>query len=165
VTEEEIVLMSVTLIVFAGLGVLYMAMTNRRAMREMEHRERLAMIERGLIPSPEADPLGFEAATGASRLTGATARSERFRSAGITIIGLGLALMVLLSFTAGEPGVGIGVGGAFAILGFTLLFNSGQLGRSEVRPYRPPAPLPRPPMPADAPPPHVTPPPPPRPEL
>jgi hypothetical protein len=162
VTQEELVLMSVTLIVFAGMGVLYMAMSNRRAMREMEHRERLAMIERGLIPSPEADPLGFDAAT--SRLSGGPARSERFRSAGITIIGLGLALMVLLSFTAGAPGAGVGVGGAFAVLGFTLLFSSGHLGRSDVRGYRSPTPVRHSPVPADPPPPHVPPPPPPRPE-
>ena len=30
----------------------------------MEHRERLAMIERGLMPSPESDPGGFETAAG-----------------------------------------------------------------------------------------------------
>ena len=112
--EEEVILSVVMLIVFGGLGVLYLAMTNRRALREMEHRERLAMIQRGLIPSPEADPLAFEAATGGSY---DGRRSERWRSAGITIVGFGLALMMLLSFTAGEPGVGIGVGGAFAVLG------------------------------------------------
>ena len=28
----------------------------------MEHRERLAMIQRGLVPAPETDPLGFESA-------------------------------------------------------------------------------------------------------
>src|SRR5215471_8911772 len=28
--------------------------------REMEIRERIAMIERGLVPPPEADPAGFE---------------------------------------------------------------------------------------------------------
>ena len=27
-------------------------MSNRRAVREMEHRERLAMIQRGLVPAP-----------------------------------------------------------------------------------------------------------------
>jgi hypothetical protein len=116
---------------------LYLAMTNRRALREMEHRERLAMIQRGLIPSPETDPLAFEAATAGSY---DGRRSERWRSAGITIIGFGLALMMLLSFTAGEPGVGIGVGGAFAVLGFTLLLNGTQLGRTDP-PRRPTAPL------------------------
>ena len=155
--EEEIILTIVSLIVFAGMGVLYLAMTNRRALREMEHRERLAMIQRGLIPSPETDPLAFEAATGAPY---GTPRSERWRSAGITIIGLGLALIMLISFTGGAPAVGIGVGGAFAVLGFTLLLNSSQLGRSEG--HRPTSPGFRPTSsPTAPPPPPVAPPPPP----
>lgn len=163
--EEQVILSVVMLIVFGGLGVLYLAMTNRRALREMEHRERLAMIQRGLIPSPEADPLAFEAATGGSY---DGRRSERWRSAGITIIGFGLALMMLLSFTAGEPGVGIGVGGAFAVLGFTLLLNGTQLGRTESsrRPSAPLGPAVSPiASPPGAPPPHVAPPPPPRTDL
>ena len=61
-SEEEVVLTSITIVVFASLGVLWMAMANRRAVREMEHRERLAMIQRGLLPAPESDPLGFEEA-------------------------------------------------------------------------------------------------------
>ena len=163
--EEEVILSVVTLIVFGGLGVLYLAMTNRRALREMEHRERLAMIQRGLIPSPEADPLAFEAATGGAY---DGRRSERWRSAGITIIGFGLALMMLLSFTAGAPGVGIGVGGAFAVLGFTLLLNGTQLGRTESsrRPSAPLGPAVNPiASPPPAPPLHVAPPPPPRTDL
>ena len=28
--------------------------------RELEIRERIAMIERGMVPPPEADPAGFE---------------------------------------------------------------------------------------------------------
>jgi hypothetical protein len=123
----------------------------------MEHRERLAMIERGLIPSPEADPLGFEAATSGSY---DGSRAERWRTAGITIAGLGLALMTLLSFTAGEPGVGIGVGGAFAILGFALLLNGSQLGKTEAI-RRPPAQSRPQQRPIVIPPAHVSPPPPP----
>jgi hypothetical protein len=157
VQEEEVILVIVTLIVFAGMGILYLAVTNRRALREMEHRERLAMIQRGLIPSPEADPVAFEAAIGGSH---GTPRSERWRSAGITIIGLGLALIMLISFTGGAPSVGIGVGGAFAVLGFTLLLNSSQVGRSEG--HRSNAPVFRPTSsPTAPPPPPVAPPPPP----
>jgi hypothetical protein len=162
--DQEVVLVLVTLMVFAGIGVLFMAMSNRRALREMEHRERLAMIQRGLIPSPEADPLGFEAATLGPLEASASVRSERWRSAGIMIIGLGLALMMLLSFTAGEPGVGIGIGGAFAVLGATLLLNGTHIGRSDI-PRRRPTPSPRQyPYPPE-PPPNVSPPPPTRPEL
>ena len=31
-------------------------------MRELEVRERIAMIERGLVPPPEVDPRGFDRA-------------------------------------------------------------------------------------------------------
>lgn len=133
--DHEVVLIIVTLMIFAGVGVLYMAMSNRRAWREMEHRERLAMIQRGLIPSPEADPMGFEASTAAPYDMRRSARSERWRSAGMISVGFGLAIMMLLTFTAGEPGVGIGVGGAFAVLGATLLMHGSHLRVTES--YRP----------------------------
>lgn len=126
--DVEVVLIVMTLMIFSGIGVLYMAMSNRRAWREMEHRERLAMIQRGIVPAPETDPLEFEAAVLPYQRS--SARSERWRSAGIITIGFGFALMMLLTFTAGEPAVGIGVGGAFAVLGATLLFIRG--GRTEV---------------------------------
>jgi hypothetical protein len=36
------------------------AATAKARVRELEIRERIAMIERGLVPSPETDPKGFE---------------------------------------------------------------------------------------------------------
>lgn len=137
----EVALIVLTMMILAGLGVLWMAMSNRRALREMEHRERLAMIQRGLMPAPEVDPLGFETAT-ASPLDLQSPRAERWRTAGIMSIGLGLAMMMLLTFTAAAPAAGIGVGGAFAILGGTLLYNATQMNRSEVARSRRPSPQP-----------------------
>jgi hypothetical protein len=128
VREEEVVIVFMSVIVFAGLGVLWMAMTSRRAVREMEHRERLAMIQRGLVPAPESDPLGFEAAVGP--FDEHSLRSERWRTAGTLTIGLGLALATLLTFTADEFGIGFGIGGAFVILGAAILLNGLQLSRS-----------------------------------
>ena len=133
-TEEEVVLTAITIVVFASLGVLWMAMVNRRAVREMEHRERLAMIQRGLLPAPESDPLGFE--EGVEAFSGAGLKSERWRTAGTLTVGLGVALMILLTFSAGELAVGFGVGGAFVALGAAILFNGMHLGRSQ-RPARP----------------------------
>ena len=133
-SEEEVILTSITIVVFASLGVLWMAITNRRAVREMEHRERLAMIQRGLLPAPESDPLGFE--QGIEAFSGAGLRSERWRTAGTLMVGLGIALAILLTFSAGEFAVGVGVGGAFVALGAAILFNGMQLGRSS-RPRRP----------------------------
>jgi hypothetical protein len=46
------------------------------------------------------------------------------------MIGLGLALVFLLSFAAGEPTVGIGVGGAFVVLGAAFVVNAMMLIRS-----------------------------------
>ena len=131
--EEEVVVILITVVVFASLAVLWMAMVNRRAVREMEHRERLAMIQRGLLPAPESDPLGFE--EGIEAFTGAGLKSERWRTAGTLTVGLGVALMILLTFSAGEFAVGFGVGGAFVALGAAILFNGLHLGRSQ-RPTR-----------------------------
>lgn len=128
-SEEEVILTSITIVVFASLGVLWMAMVNRRAVREMEHRERLAMIQRGLLPAPESDPLGFEEAVEAFSGTGL--KSERWRTAGTLTVGLGIALMILLTFSAGELAVGFGVGGAFVALGAAILFNGMTLNRSQ----------------------------------
>jgi len=120
VQEQEVVLLILTMMIFGGLGVLWMAMSNRRAVREMEHRERLAMIQRGIVPAPESDPLAFE-----TQFTPPPApKYERWRGAGVVIIGLGLAMMMLLTFTTREPELGIGVGGAFVVLGATFVVNA-----------------------------------------
>jgi hypothetical protein len=124
VREEEVILIILALMIFAGVAVLWMAMSNRRAVLEMEHRERLAMIQHGVLAAPEADPFAFEAQMQAP--TSASSRNERWRTAGTLTIGLGLALMVLLTFT-GEPEVGVGIGGAFCVLG-AAFFVSGLLG-------------------------------------
>ena len=44
--------------------------------------------------------------------------------------------MFMLSFAAGAPGVGIGIGGAFALVGAGFFVNSMLMSRSEA--YRPP---------------------------
>lgn len=130
--EHEVILIVITMVIFAGVGVLWLAMASRRAFREMEHRERLAMIQRGLVPSPESDPLGFEAQV--EPFTGDALRAERWRTAGTLIIGLGFALMVLLTFTAGEFSTGFGIGGAFVVLGAAFLISSYQQQQRRPRP-------------------------------
>ena len=100
--------------ILAGVAVIWMAMQSRRQIREMEHRERLAMIERGLAPAPEVDPAAFERKLGGMRAPESPSAS-RARSGGVMMVALGLAFMFMLAFAAGEPGVGIGIGGAFAL--------------------------------------------------
>jgi len=133
VREEEIILSLLALMIFAGVAVLWLAMSNRRALREMEHRERLAMIQHGVLPAPEADPFAFEAHMEPPPMS---ARQERWRTAGTLTVGLGLALMVLLTFT-GEMDIGIAVGGAFAVLGAAFFFNGLQIGRTPRQAFPP----------------------------
>ena len=120
---EEAVLFVMTLLILAGVCVLWMAMANRRRFREMEHRERLALIERGLIPSPELNPGKFEVQAGLKPVAESPS-AARTRSAGVMMIGLGLALMLLITFVADAAHVGVGVGGAFALLGAAFFVNS-----------------------------------------
>ena len=119
-SEAQVMLIVFSLMILAGVAVLWLAMSNRRALREMEHRERIALIQAGIVPAPEADPLGFE-----SQLqppSASLSRKDRWRTAGTLTIGLGLALLVLLSFT-GESDIGFAVGGAFVVLGGSVLLN------------------------------------------
>jgi hypothetical protein len=120
VSEEAAIVLTFAVAVIGAVILIVASMNNRRRLREMHHRERLAMIQAGLIPSPELDPAGFEAGTGLRRRTG---RAEKFRTAGVGLIGFGLALIVLIGVAAGQPEIGFGVGGAWAILGGALLAN------------------------------------------
>ena len=109
--------------------------------RELEVRERIAMIERGLVPAPEADPRGFERAMGRlDRVQGAP-RAERLRGGGIVLIGVGLGLTLLLSLTA-DLRVGLGVGGFLVILG-AAVFVSATLHRGPSPPLADLSPAPR----------------------
>jgi hypothetical protein len=118
-----------TLIVLGGVSLMIAAMYNRRGLREMEHRERLAMIERGLMPSPESDPDGFESAAGFK--SAEFSAGVRYRTAGVLMIGLGLALVMLISFSAGDASAGFGVGGGFVALGAASLLNYFLISRRE----------------------------------
>jgi hypothetical protein len=119
-SEETVILIVLSLMVLAGVAVLWLAMSNRRALREMEHRERIAMIQAGMVPAPEADPLAFESQLEAP--SSSLSRKDRWRTAGTLTVGFGVALMVLLMFT-GEMDIGFAVGGAFAVLGGSFLLN------------------------------------------
>ena len=109
--------------------------------RELEVRERIAMIEKGLIPSPESNPRGFEQAMSAMTRSADRdwfedpqlrafvmqrhyRRVERQRGAGITLIGIGFGLMLMLAYAAGEPEQGLGIGGFIVLLGFAFFINS-----------------------------------------
>lgn len=96
-------------------GVLVMLWGIRHATRraELEHEERMAMIERGLTPPESAE------------------RRERQRRAhgfkmsfGILLCGLGVGLLLLITFAAGDAGIGFGVGGAIVAVGLAFIASA-----------------------------------------
>jgi len=120
--------------------------------RELEVRERIAMIERGLVPPPEKDPKGFERAMDQVERA-RSFRDEmdyrygrkspgRYRSAAITLIGIGFGLMLLISVAGDSPEAGIGVGGFLIILGAAFFINSLLTGRDDHGWRSGPAPMP-----------------------
>ena len=152
-SENEIELVSRILIlpgllIAGGAAVMVAAILRGGKVAELRHRERMAMIERGLTP-PEPAPG-----------TGAVQRATGFKTTvGIVLCGLGAALFMLIAFTGGQVGVATGIGGAFVAVGLSFMaaaFNSKrETATGGVPPYaaapydpgrRPPPPVP-PPMP------------------
>ena len=96
---------------------------SRARVRELEVRERIAMIERGLVPPPEVDPRGFDRAM--DRYERYRERSPgRHRRAGVTLMGVGFGLMVLIGVAGDSMSSGIGVGGFLVIMGLAFFINS-----------------------------------------
>ncbi|MBY0493690.1 MAG: hypothetical protein K2Y23_05710 [Cyanobacteria bacterium] len=115
---------------FLGVFIIYLGLKQRSQQLEMHHRERMAMIEKGQIPLDEPSSHFHER----SPIVSGAARSSRSLSIGIITVGLGLAIMTIISVAAEAPEVGIGVGGAIAILGGAFVARS-----LVVRPQTPPA--------------------------
>jgi hypothetical protein len=115
------------------------AITSARV-RELEVRERIAMIERGLVPPPEKDPGGFDRAM--RRYDEVRDRADyrrapgRYRSLGITLIGIGFGLMLMIGVAGDSPEAGIGVGGFLVVIGLAFVVN-GMIG-ARYEPYIPP---------------------------
>jgi hypothetical protein len=114
--------------IIAIIGVMATAIVatiNKARIRELEIRERIAMIERGLVPAPELDPHGFDRVmTRIERIDRVRAAAPaRHRRAGIIIMGIGFGMMVLLGFTEGASGQALGVGGFLVVLGVAFLVS------------------------------------------
>jgi hypothetical protein len=97
---------------------------SRARVRELEVRERIAMIERGLVPAPESDPRGFDRAM--RRLDRHEYRhgTGRHQRAGVTLMGVGFGLMVLIGVAFDNGSAGVGVGGFLVIMGLAFFINS-----------------------------------------
>jgi hypothetical protein len=99
------------------------ATLSRARVRELEIRERIAMIEKGLVPPPEVDPHGFDRAM--DRYDRYSVRApRRHRSAGVTLMGVGFGLMVLIAFAGESPSSALGVGGFLVVIGLAFFLNS-----------------------------------------
>jgi hypothetical protein len=115
---------------------------SRARVRELEVRERIAMIERGLVPPPEVDPRGFDRAM--DRYDRHRYRSTgRHRRAGITLMGVGFGMMLLIGVAGDSMSSGIGVGGFLVVIGLAFFING--LFEQQGEPYPPPGSRPAPP--------------------
>jgi hypothetical protein len=115
------------IILLGGLGLIAYTLSGRQRLRELAIKERIALIEKGLVPAPEVDPARFETLVGLRRPVNSTA--ARYRSAGVILMGLGCAMLVLLAFAAGVPEVGLGIGGGLAVLGLASFINGSLVNR------------------------------------
>ena len=102
---------------FGGVFIIFLGLKQRSQQLEMHHRERMAMIERGQIPLAEPETLHVRRILNAGP-------SSRYLSMGIIVVGLGLALTTIISVAGESPEVGIGIGGAIAILGGAFIVRS-----------------------------------------
>jgi len=116
--EPEALLFALVFVfgMFSGVFIIYLGLRQRSQQLEMLHRERMAMIEKGQIPLAEPGP-------GPRRMAG-VAPSSRSLSIGIIVVGLGLAITTIIGIAAEAPEIGIGIGGAIAILGASFIVRS-----------------------------------------
>jgi len=98
--------------VIGGVVLIMAALRYRLQVRELRHKERLAMIDKGMVPPPEFEP----------RAGGGL--KQRSLSFGIVVVGLGLALMLVIGIAGGALDTGVGIGGAVAILGIAFIVRS-----------------------------------------
>src|SRR5690242_14975587 len=104
ISPFSVFLIPISAIIGAFIYIIIKTLAHSRV-RELEIRERIAMIERGLVPPPEVDPKGFDRAL--TRLEEREHRREarygsgRHRRAGVTLMGVGFGLMLMIAF-AGE---------------------------------------------------------------
>ncbi len=114
--ERDIAVIAVllpALIIIGGVVVMVAGIRHATRQAEFQHQERLAMIERGVTP-----PEGGRRAEGLRRSHGLK------MSLGILLCGLGLGLVMLITFAAGEPGTGAGIGGAIVMVGIAFIVSA-----------------------------------------
>ena len=142
-------------IIAGGVLIIVMAMKQRSQTMEMKHRERMAMIERGLLTAPERNPGAFEAAL--QRHDQVASPPDRSVSFGVIVVALGIGFMLMVGFAGDSPGAAIGIGGATVVLGIAFIVIGEMRRRSQPPPppswsrQYPSTPHPPPPAPTDPP--------------
>jgi len=129
--------------IIGGISVAIAGIISGTRLREARIRERIAMIEKGLVPPPEVDPAGFDRAMVLHDRPGVGGPRSAMRRAGIMISSIGLGLMLLISVAGGSVRAGVGVGGFLIIVGLAFLVNS-VLEPQHRNVPAPPGPPPRP---------------------
>jgi len=121
--SEDVLALVIPIVAIVGWAIYAIVSVVMRArVHELQVRERIAMIEKGLVPPPEKDPAAFERAMSPS-LPGVPPvpaphggyrqyRAYKHRSAGITMIAVGFGLMVMMypNFRVGGFLVVVGLG-------------------------------------------------------
>lgn len=134
--------------IIGGITVAIVSTIAKARVRELEIKERIAMIEKGLVPPPEVDPQRFDRVmdriervrASDNRSAYGTQSSGRHRRAGVTLMGVGFGLMVLIAFAGDAPESAIGVGGFLVVMGLAFFVNSLFEARQPLPPPRDPGP-------------------------
>lgn len=141
---RDVIYALIPVLLMVGLFVLAALWISRRGRgRELAHRERLAMIEKGLMPPAELYPGGPELYLGRPSEPGGTISkaARRFRSAGVIFVGLGVAVGLIIGLAADQPGIAAGIGGGIVAIGAAMIVN-GVLGARDIAAAPPLSPQP-----------------------
>ncbi len=96
--------------------------------REQAHRERLAMIDKGLVPPPESDPRQFERMMDwHPSSAGSPDRGSRSLRTGLLTIATGIGLALMNYFQASDAAgarQGLGIGAFLVLIGIAFLVNA-----------------------------------------
>jgi hypothetical protein len=123
-------------LVLSGMALVIVLVRARQRLQELAIQERIALIERGLVPSPETDPAAFDRLMNARRPSSRS--GTRYQSAGVLIMGLGAGLAILISLAAQQVNVGLGLGGALAAIGLAAFVNGALIAADPPPPAKPP---------------------------
>ena len=145
-TSEELFVMVLLVAMGSGVLIVVLGLRQRAHQLELAHRERMAMIDKGFVPSPELNPGHAAWANPPSRHQrvlhdSPSLSSQRSLTLGIVIVSIGLGFMSIIGVAAQTPTVALGIGGAIAIVGMAFIVIA-QVKRTAPSQMMQPPPLP-----------------------